>query len=189
MISQAGIRDSSRGVKLQFKAFFASIDERIRGALTRGVERLGAQWRSVAHVPLRPFPIGHVPAPMTASALGGRESASFETGVGQRPAHAHDFYRALARIEAPSQTVRAVHAFVATLPSWLAPPAAHKHGDEQIELQWLVRDGRFLRAVIGPDAMVIYSARLGERGRIDGAEPIGDRVSPVVMHAIRQLGL
>ncbi|MGE0314579.1 MAG: hypothetical protein AB7P21_23430 [Lautropia sp.] len=189
MISQSGGFGALRALRSQIRVLRDSADGYVRAPFSRLLERIGAQWRSVTDGPLRPFPIGHLPAPMQAGAAAGRETAIFDAGAGQRPMHAHDFYRALARIDAPAGTVRAVHAFVATLPSWLAPPTAHRHGEGQVELQWQVRDGRFFRAVIGPDAMVIYSARLGERGRIDGAEPIGDRVSPIVMHAIRQLGL
>jgi hypothetical protein len=35
--------------------------------------------------------------------------------------------------------------------------------------------------------MLIYSARLGPKGRLDGAEPIANQLSPIVTHVIRQL--
>lgn len=200
MVISSFRHQSMRYVKAQFRALLGEGTERSSLSTTspmsspmssfyRGFDRLGAQWRAMANGPLRPFPIGNVPAPIPAGPQARRYPAIDDARAGQRPTHAHDFYLALARIDVPNETVRAVHAFIATLPSWLAPPDASKHDDAQVQLQWSARDGRYLHAVIGPDSMVIYSARLGERGRIDGAEPIGERLSPIVMHAIRQLGL
>jgi hypothetical protein len=153
------------------------------------VDRLSAQLRAAIYGPLRPFPLARVP--VSATQGGGSYAGPIDTeGPATRTVlHPRDFYRDLAKLDVPSSTLRAVHAFIATLPSWLAPPLARRRGENQIELQWNARDARYFRAVIGHDAMVIYSARLGERGRLDGAEPVGERLSPIVMHAIRQLGL
>ena len=175
-------------------AFSASAaDSTLKGPALRtapaAVDRLSAQLHAAIYGPLRPFPLVRVPAPAVSGAAG--FSAHVESdGPSARPLlHPRDFYQDLAKLDVPSATLRAVHAFIATLPSWLAPPLARRRGENQIELQWNARDGRYFRAVIGHDAMVIYSARLGERGRLDGAEPVGERLSPIVMHAIRQLGL
>lgn len=154
------------------------------------VDRLSAQLHAAVYGPLRPFPLVRVPAPAVSGGSGHAAAVHEADGQALRPSlHPRDFYQDLAKLDVPSATLRAVHAFIATLPSWLAPPLARRRGETQIELQWNTRDARYFRAVIGHDAMVIYSARLGERGRLDGAEPVGERLSPIVMHAIRQLGL
>lgn len=155
-------------------------------------ERLVEQWRLAAATPLKPFPLtafsassAAVPAGMSLT-VGDRADGD---PAPRQPMQARDFYAELAAMELPPQTSRAVHAFVATLPSWLAPPAARRHGESGVEFAWTAADGRRLRARIDGDGMVIYSARLGDRGRFDGAEPIGERLSPIVLHAIRQLAL
>jgi hypothetical protein len=152
-------------------------------------DRIAEHWRAAARTPLRPFPMSAL------SATGGSASGSVafppsdrsEGDSFRQPVQARDFYRELSALGLPPRTLRAVHAFVATLPSWLAPPTARRDGESGIELTWSAHDGRRFRARIDRDGMVIYSARLGERGRFDGAEPIGDRLSPIVLHAIRQL--
>ena len=150
--------------------------------------RLGAQWRSVAGTPLRPRPMS------TLAAIGSGGTLSFpnaelpaETGSFRQPVQARDFYRELAALDLPPKTLRAVHAFVGTLPSWLAPPLARRCSDTSVELGWTGAGGRRFLAKIDGSGMAIYSARLGDRGRLDAAEPIGDRLSPLVLHAIRQL--
>ena len=150
--------------------------------------RLAAQWRNAAGTPLRPRPMS------TLAAIGSGGTWSFpnvesaaEAGGFRHPVQARDFYRELAALELPPRTLRAVHAFVATLPSWLAPPLARRCSDASVELSWAGAGGRRFLAKIDGSGMVIYSARLGDRGRLDAAEPIGDRLSPIVLHAIRQL--
>lgn len=150
--------------------------------------RLSSQWRAVAGTPLRPQPMS------TLAAIGSGGTLSFQTGelavdpAGFRqPVQVRDFYRDLTSLELPPKTLRSVHAFVATLPSWLAPPLARRCGDASVELSWAGAGGRRFLAKIDGGGMVIYSARLGDRGRLDGAEPINDRLSPIVLHAIRQL--
>ena len=192
MIRLSGSRASLRRVRDHFRQLRGAPGPRLRSllpSLHRRIAMLGAQWRALAEGPLRPFPVGNLPAPASVGPDLHRQPARIGLRRSVHPARAQDFYCDLARIDVPFGTVRAVHAFVATLPSGLASPTAEKHGEEQIELQWNARDNRYFRAVIGADAMVIYSARLGERGRLDGAEPIGEPLSPIVMHAIRQLGL
>jgi hypothetical protein len=155
-------------------------------------DRLVDQWRVAAATPLKPFPLTAFSANNAAIPGGFAFSGADRTeaeGSLRAPAQARDFYNELAAMGLPPRTSRAVHAFVATLPSWLAPPTARRHGESGIELGWSTNDGRRFRARIAEDGMVIYSARLGDRGRFDGAEPIGDRLSPIVLHAIRQLAL
>ena len=130
----------------------------------------------------------------TLAAIGSGGTLSFpgtdpsaETSGFRQPVHARDFYRELAALDLPPRTLRAVHAFVATLPSWLAPPLARRCSDASVELSWTGAGGRRFLAKIDGGGMIIYSARLGDRGRIDAAEPVGDRLSPIVLHAIRQL--
>ncbi len=155
------------------------------------LDRIAEQWRAAAATPLRPFPM----SAFSATGVAGSGSVAFPSGDRtdsdglRQPVQARDFYRELTAMGLPPRTLRAVHSFVATLPSWLAPPTALRYGESGIELTWSAHDGRRFRARIDSDGMVIYSARLGERGRFDGAEPIGDRLSPIVLHAIRQLAI
>lgn len=150
--------------------------------------RLTEQWRTVAGTPLRPQPMS------TLAAIGNGGSLTFPAAeataevIGYRqPVLVRDFYRELSALDLPPKTLRAVHAFVATLPSWLAPPLARRFSDTGVELSWTGAGGRRFLAKLDGGNMVIYSARLGDRGRLDAAEPIGDRLSPIVLHAIRQL--
>lgn len=192
---------SGRGEEVVMILFNAS-RERLRSAARRlwptpgqvAVERQGwrsrvtAQWRTVAGTPLRPQPMS------TLAAIGSGGTLSFpnaelppEAAAPRPPIQARDFYCELDALDLPPRTLRAVHAFIATLPSWLAPPLARRCTDASVELSWTGAGGRRFLAKIDGGGMVIYSARLGDRGRVDAAEPIGDRLSPIVLHAIRQL--
>lgn len=181
---------------------FSSSGQRIRSAARRlltadrdvgpqrpgWISRLTAQWRSVAGTPLRPQPMSTLAAIGSGGALSFPAAESTNEAIGFRqPIQARDFYRELAALDLPSRTLRSVHAFVATLPSWLAPPLARRCSDASVELSWTGAGGRRFLAKIDGSGMAIYSARLGDRGRLDAAEPIGDRLSPIVLHAIRQL--
>lgn len=184
---------------------FSSSGQRIRSAARRllsadrdageaGADRPGwrsrltAQWRMVAGTPLRPQPMSTLAAIGSGGSLSFPAAESTADGSGFRqPVQARDFYRELTALELPPRTLRSVHAFVATLPSWLAPPLARRCSDASVELSWTGAGGRRFLAKIDGSGMVIYSARLGDRGRLDAAEPIGDRLSPIVLHAIRQL--
>lgn len=150
--------------------------------------RLTTQWRIVAGTPLRPQPMS------TLAVIGNGATLSLSGGepttepiTFRQPIQARDFYRELSALELSPKTLRSVHAFVATLPSWLAPPVARRCSDASVELSWVGAGGRRFLAKVDGSGMVIYSARLGDRGRLDAAEPIGERLSPIVLHAIRQL--
>ena len=52
-------------------------------------------------------------------------------------------------------------------------PETRRHGHGQVALEWHGDSSRRFSVVIGPEGMLIYAARLGSRGRLDGAEPIG----------------
>ena len=65
-------------------------------------------------------------------------------------------------------------------------PDTRRHGHSQVQLEWSGQGGHF-SVLIGSDGMLIYSARLGAKGRFDGAEPVSDQLSPVVAHVLRQL--
>ena len=151
--------------------------------------RLTAQWRIVAETPLRPQPMSTLAAIGSGGGQLGFPSPELppEATSYRPPLQVRDFYRELGDLELPPRTLRAVHAFVATLPSWLAPPLARRCSESSVELSWLGAGGRRFAARIDGGGMAIYSARLGDRGRLDAAEPIGDRLSPLVLHAIRQL--
>ncbi len=166
---------------------------RSAAASTRSpLDRLVAQWRAAATTPLKPFPLTAYSASNAAipGGLAVPVGERAEVEAGQRPPmQIRDFYSELAGLGLPPRTLHALHAFVATLPSSLAPPVARRPGDAGFELTWAAADGRRLRARIDGSGLVINSARLGDRGRFDGAEPIGERLSPLVLHAIRQLAL
>ena len=87
----------------------------------------------------------------------------------------------------PPATLQNAHHFLTLLPTWLPMPETRRHGHGQVALEWSGNGARRFSVVIGQDGMLIYSARLGPKGRLDGAEPIGNELSPIVTHVIRQL--
>ena len=87
----------------------------------------------------------------------------------------------------PQATVQNAHRFLTQLPTWLPMPETRRQGHGQVVLEWCGHEARRFSVVIGPDGMLIYSARLGPKGRLDGAEPISCQLSPIIKHVIRQL--
>jgi hypothetical protein len=130
--------------------------------------------------PLKPFPLVHVASGVGAGACSQRISAQDTQRIRE---HHHPF--GIAGL--PPATLRNAHAFLTLLPTWLPMPESRRHGHSQVTLEWSGDGGRHFSVQIGQDGMLIYSARLGTKGRFDGAEPVSDQLSPVVTHVIRQL--
>lgn len=146
----------------------------------RMVDRAAAQWREAALHPLKPFPLAHV----TGGVVGGASSHAIspqETLMMREHRHPPGI------AGLPPSTLQYAHAFLTLLPTWLPMPDTRRHGHGQVALEWSGHGAGTFNVLIGQDGMLIYSARLGAKGRIDGAEPIGEQLSPIVTHLIRQL--
>jgi len=168
-------RQSSRGL-------FGAVVRLLYGVTRAGdhaVSRVGAQMREAIGHPLRPFPLAHVAggaAGVAGQSLGAQESLS-----------PREQYPGLGIAGLPPATLQHAHRFLTLLPTWLPMPETRRHGHGQVALVWSGNDARCFSVLIGQDGMLIYSARLGPNGRLDGAEPIGNQLSPIVTHVIRQL--
>jgi hypothetical protein len=135
--------------------------------------------QAIVH-PLKPFPLAHV----AGGVVGGASSQAI-TPQETRMMREHRHPLGIAGL--PSATLQNAHAFLTLLPSWLPMPETRRHGHSQVALEWEGDGPCRFNVLIGQDGMMIYSARLGAKGRLDGAEPIGDHLSPIVTHLIRQL--
>jgi hypothetical protein len=145
----------------------------------RAVLRAGAQVRGAMLHPLKPFPLVHVASGVGAASA--NQAMSAQETLMMREQHLP------LGVGLPPATLQNAHAFMTLLPTWLPMPETRRHGHGQIALEWAGDGGRRFNVLIGPDGMLIYSARLGPKGRLDGAEPISEQLSPVVTHVIRQL--
>jgi len=164
------------------RGFFGAVVRLVHGVARAGdqaVARVGAQLREAMGHPLRPFPLVHVAgaAGVAGQSLNPQESPSMRE---QYPA-------GLGIAGLPPATLQHTHRFLTLLPTWLPMPETRRHGHGQVALEWSGNDARRFSVLIGQDGMLIYSARLGPKGRLDGAEPIGNELSPIVTHVIRQL--
>jgi hypothetical protein len=142
--------------------------------------RAAAQIREALLHPLRPFPLVHVTTGVVGA--GSSQAISAQDALRMREHH-----HPLGIAGLPAATLQNAHAFLTLLPTWLPLPETRRHGQGQVALEWCGNGARRFNVVIGQDGMLIYSARLGARGRLDGAEPIADQLSPIVTHVIRQL--
>lgn len=143
------------------------------------IARGGAQLRGAMLHPLRPFPLAHV------TGVVGASSSQLISAQDARKMREHHHPLDIAGL--PQATLQNAHCFLTQLPAWLQMPETRRHGNDKVALEWSADNARKLNVMIGQDGMLIYSARLGAKGRLDGAEPIGDKLSPVVTHVIRQL--
>jgi hypothetical protein len=144
----------------------------------QALARAGSQMRQAVGHPLRPFPLAHV-----TSAAG----AASQVFGAQETLIMREQYPGLGIAGLPPATLQHTHRFLTLLPTWLPMPETRRHGHGQVAMEWTGNDARRFSVLIGQDGMLIYSARLGPRGRLDGAEPIGEQLSPIVTHVIRQL--
>ena len=130
--------------------------------------------------PLKPFPLAHV-------AGGTLPTSSGQALSAQETLMMRDEHLPLGIAGLPQATLQHAHRFLTQLPTWLPMPETRRQGHGQVALEWSGHDACRFSVVIGTDGMLIYSARLGPKGRLDGAEPIGNQLSPIVKHVIRQL--
>lgn len=144
------------------------------------VLRAGAQMREAMVHPLKPFPLAHV-----TSGVGTTSSGSAISAHETQLLREHHHPPGIAGL--PPATLQHTHAFLTLLPAGLPMPETRRHGQGQMALEWSGEGARKFCVLIGQDGMLIYSARLGVKGRLDGAEPISDQLSPIVSHAIKQL--
>jgi hypothetical protein len=144
--------------------------------------RASGQLREALVHPLKPFPLAHVASGVGTGSTGSSQRISVQDTMRMRD-HRHPF--GIAGL--PPATLQNAHAFLTLLPTWLPMPETRRHGHGQVQLEWSGHDGRHFSVLIGSDGMLIYSARLGAKGRFDGAEPVSDQLSPVVAHVLRQL--
>lgn len=144
------------------------------------VLRAGAQVREAIGHPLKPFPFAHV----TACEAGTSPSLPISA---QETRLMREHQHPLGIAGLPSATLQQTHAFLTLLPTWVPMPETRRHGHGQVALEWSGQGARKLCVLIGQDGMLIYSARLGAQGRLDGAEPISDKLSPIMSHVIGQL--
>ncbi|MGE0797340.1 MAG: hypothetical protein AB7G13_07130 [Lautropia sp.] len=138
------------------------------------VQRTLGHWRQSA---LRPSPpLVHVVSGGSFGAQGSGDT------LGSREPHVP-----FAQVALPALTRQRLQAFMLSLPAWLPRPEQRRHGHGQVALEWVGDQSRRFSVVIGQDDMIIYTARLGVRGRFDGAEPFGTQISPIVIYALQQL--
>jgi hypothetical protein len=142
--------------------------------------RVAQVFRDAMLHPLKPFPLAHVGGG-TAAAPAAQALSAQETLLLREP------FLPLGIAGLPQSTLQNAHRFLTQLPTWLPMPETQRQGTAQVVLEWSGQDACRLSVVIGPDAMLIYSARLGPKGRLDGAEPISSQLSPVIRHVLRQL--
>jgi hypothetical protein len=93
------------------------------------------------------------------------------------------------RADAPLPEVVLRHArdFLRVLPGSLPEPVMSRDDDGALAFEWAGENARSLKVRIGADGMLVYSARLGLRRRVSGAEPLGDELPPLIRHAIQQV--
>ncbi|MFN7641720.1 MAG: hypothetical protein ACK5PW_01305 [Burkholderiales bacterium] len=103
----------------------------------------------------------------------------FAQPIGTDPWHA----------DAPLPEVALHHArdFMRLLPSTLPEPRVTRADDGGLIFEWTGEAHRWLKVGINIDGMIVYTARLGLRRRVSGAEPLGESLSPMIREAIQQV--
>ncbi|MFM1991922.1 MAG: hypothetical protein RJA99_4879 [Pseudomonadota bacterium] len=93
-----------------------------------------------------------------------------------------------AELPLPEQVLREARDVLRLLPGTLPEPLVTRDDvDGGLVFEWAGDNARSLKVRIGGDGMLTYTARLGLRRRIAGAEPIGDALSPLLREAIQQV--
>lgn len=77
--------------------------------------------------------------------------------------------------------------FLRVLPTTLPEPGVSRDHDGALVFEWVGANARMVRVRLGADGMLVYTARLGVRRRISGAEPLGDELPPLIRQAIQQV--
>lgn len=165
------------------KPRFSSLNRLLYGAARASDQMMlwaGAQLREIIGHPLRPFPLAHITGGVGAATTSQAMSA-------QETLMLREQHQPLGIAGLPPATLQHAHTFLTLLPNWLPMPETRRHGHGQVALEWAGEGVRSLSVLIGQDGMLIYSARLGSKGRLDGAEPLSTQLSPVVTHVLRQL--
>ena len=105
--------------------------------------------------------------------------SGFAQAIGTDPWHA----------DAPLPEVVLRHArdFLRMLPSTLPEPLVTRADDGGLIFEWTGEAHRSLKVGINLDGMIVYTARLGLRRRVSGAEPLGEALSPMIREAIQQV--
>ena len=103
----------------------------------------------------------------------------FAQAIGTEPWHA----------DAPLPEAVLCHArdFLRLLPSTLPEPQVTRAEDGGLIFEWTGEAHRWLKVGIDIDGMIVYTARLGLRRRVSGAEPLGESLSPMIREAIQQV--
>ncbi len=92
----------------------------------------------------------------------------------------------------PETVLRHAREFLKALGT-LPDPAVCRDADGGLVFEWTEADARShasarcLRVRIDADGMLVYAGRLGERRRVNGAEPVGAEVPRLIREAIRQV--
>lgn len=92
-----------------------------------------------------------------------------------------------AELPLPEQVLRQARDVLRVLPGTLPEPVVTRDDDGSLVFEWVGDNTRSLKVRIPGDGMIVYTARLGLRRRISGAEPIGDALSPLLREAIQQV--
>ncbi len=143
------------------------------------VLNLLGQAREAILTPLRPFPLAHVAG--ASPGFGAQFIGGPETVPLREPA------------VSPSTSPISVsalqhaHLLMSQMPAWMTMPETRRNQLGQVVLCWQGDQGRQFQVVVDSDGMLIYTARLGNRGRFDGAEPIGLTLSPIILHVVERL--
>jgi len=103
----------------------------------------------------------------------------FAQAIGTDPWHAE--------APLPEGVLRHARDFLRLLPSTLPEPRVTRAEDGGLIFEWTGDAHRWLKIGINIDGMVVYTARLGLRRRVSGAEPLGESLSPMIREAIQQV--
>lgn len=87
----------------------------------------------------------------------------------------------------PEQVLRQARDVLRVLPGTLPEPVVTRDDDGSLVFEWVGDATRVLKIRICGDGMIVYTARLGARRRVSGAEPIGGTLSPLLLEAIQQV--
>jgi hypothetical protein len=87
----------------------------------------------------------------------------------------------------PERVLRHARDFLRLLPGTLPEPVVTRDDDGRLMFAWQGDNARSLKVLIDRDGMLVYTARLGQRRRLSGAEPLGDALSPLIREAIQRV--
>lgn len=85
----------------------------------------------------------------------------------------------------PERMLSDARDFLRLLPGTLPEPLVSREDDGALAFEWLGDNERSLKVRLSSDGMLVYTARLGQRHRVSGAEPLGESLSPMIREAIQ----